>query len=308
MADAIFGQVLTAMITPFDAQGRIDEKAVERVTEHLLSNGSDGIVVCGTTGESPTLSHEEKLRLFRLVKQVVGKRGTVIAGTGGNDTAASITLSREAADTGVDGILLVVPPYNKPSQEGLYRHFRAIAESVSGLPCMLYNVPPRTAQNMEAATTARLANDVSNIVATKEAAGNLVQCAEIVAHSPASFAIYSGDDGMALPLLAVGGVGVVSVTAHLVGKDMKAMHTAYFAGDRAEAIRLNCKMLPILKVCFQATTPSPVPLKAALNMMGMDVGGVRLPLVEANANERETVRAALAEYGLLTNNKTSLVS
>jgi 4-hydroxy-tetrahydrodipicolinate synthase len=272
---------------------------VANLVEHLLANGSDGIVVCGTTGESPTLSHAEKLRLFRLVKSVVGKRGTVVAGTGGNDTAASIALTQEAAETGVDGALLVVPPYNKPSQEGLYQHFKAIASSVPHLPCMLYNVPPRTAQNMDSATTIRLAHDVPNIVATKEAANNLVQCAEIVAGAPSEFAVYSGDDGVTLPLLAVGGVGVVSVTAHLVGRDMKAMHTAFFAGELTEAARLNGKMLPILRACFQPTTPSPVPLKAALNLLGIDVGGVRLPLVEANAKELEIVKTALAAYGML---------
>jgi 4-hydroxy-tetrahydrodipicolinate synthase len=233
------------------------------------------------------------------VKAAVGRRGKVIAGTGGNDTAASIALSREAAEIGVDGLLLVVPPYNKPSQEGLYRHFRAIAESVPGLPCLLYNVPPRTAQNMDAATTVRLARDVPNIVATKEAAGNLVQCAEIVGGAGDDFSVYSGDDAMTLPLLAVGGCGVVSVTAHLVGRDMQAMHSAFFAGDLDTAARLNIKMLPIVRACFQPTTPSPVPLKAGLNLLGLEVGGVRLPLVEANEREHGIVRAALADYGLL---------
>ncbi|HZP82800.1 MAG TPA: 4-hydroxy-tetrahydrodipicolinate synthase [Chthonomonadaceae bacterium] len=299
MAEAFFGQVLTAMVTPFDAQGRVNEAAAVKLVNHLLANGSDGIVVCGTTGESPTLTHDEKLRLFRLVKETVGGRGKVIAGTSSYDTASGITLTKEAAEIGVDGALLVVPPYNKPSQEGLYQHFRAIAESAPQLPCMLYNVPPRTAQNLDAATAVRLARDVPNIVAIKEASGNLMQCAEIFANAPQEFAVYSGEDGLTLPLLAVGGVGVVSVTAHLVGKDMKAMHTAFFAGRFAEAARLNAKMLPIVRACFQPTTPSPVPLKAGLNMLGLDVGGVRLPLVEANEKERGVMRAALADYGLL---------
>jgi len=299
MAAAIFGQVLTAMVTPFDAAGQISESGVEQLVEHLLANGSDGIVVCGTTGESPTLSHAEKLKLFRQVKGIVGKRGAVIAGTGGNDTAASVTLTQEAVETGVDGMLLVVPPYNKPSQEGLYQHFKAIATSVPRVPCMLYNVPPRTAQNMDSTTTIRLAKDLRNVVATKEAANNFVQCAEIIAEAPSEFAVYSGDDGAALPLLAIGGVGVVSVTAHLNGKDMKAMHTAFCAGQLAEAARLNGKMLPILRACFQSTTPSPVPVKAALNLLGINVGGVRLPLVEANAKELEIVKTALAAYGML---------
>lgn len=299
MREAFFGQVLTAMVTPFDSEGSVDSAGVERLVRHLLANGSDGIVVAGTTGESPTLSHDEKLALFRLVKEIVGSRGKVLAGTGGNDTASSIALSKEAVQTGVDGLLLVVPPYNKPSQEGLYRHFRAIAESVPVTPCMLYNVPPRTAQNMDASTTVRLARDVKNIVATKEAANSLTQCAEIVGGTDTRFSVYSGDDAMTLPLLAVGGVGVVSVTGHLVGKDMKAMHAAFFKGDLDEAARLNIKMLPIVRACFQPTTPSPAPLKAALNLLGLNVGGLRLPLVEANEKEIEIVKIALANYGLL---------
>ena len=297
--NAQFGQVITAMATPFDPQGAIEETNVRNLVTHLLGNGSDGIVVCGTTGESPTLTHEEKLRLFRLVKESVGGRGTVIAGTGGYDTQASIVLSKEAAEIGVDAVLLVVPPYNKPSQEGLYQHFKAIAESVPNTPCILYNVPGRTAQNLDAKTTIRLARDVPNIVATKEASGNLNQVAEIVGDAPQGFQVYSGDDGLTLPILAVGGVGVVSVSAHLVGNDMKAMHTAFFAGKLSEAACLNCKMLPIVKALFQATTPSPVPLKAALNLVGVPVGGVRLPLVEANEAEMAIVKQALAQSGLI---------
>ena len=299
MKEGHFGQVLTAMATPFDAEGKVDEAATIRLVNFLLENGSDGIVVCGTTGESPTLSHEEKLRLFRLVKLTVGNRGTVIAGTGGNDTASSITLTQEAAEIGVDGALLVVPPYNKPSQEGLYQHFRAIAQSVPALRCILYNVPGRTAQNMEAPTTSRLANDIANIVAVKEASGNPFQAAEIYGNSPEGFALYSGDDGMTLPLLAVGGVGVVSVSSHIVGKDMKRMHAEFFAGNLRGAAQLNAKMLPIVRALFQPSAPSPAPLKAALNFLGVHVGGLRLPLVEANEKERGIVRAALADYGLI---------
>jgi 4-hydroxy-tetrahydrodipicolinate synthase len=299
MSTAMFGQVVTAMVTPFDGEGRIDEAGVVRLVNHLLENGSEGIVVCGTTGESPTLTHEEKLRLFRLVRDAVGGRGKVIAGSTNYNTADSIGLTKEAAEIGVDGALLVVPPYSKPSQEGMYRHFRAIAESVPNLPCMLYNVPPRTAQNLDAATTVRLAKDVPNIVAVKEASGNLMQCAEIVASASPGFALYSGDDGITLPMLAVGGVGVVSVTAHVVGRDMKAMHTAFFTGRTGEAACLNCKMLPVVRALFQPTTPSPVPLKAALNMLGIAVGAPRLPLVEANESESAIVRKALTDCGLL---------
>lgn len=302
MQDAVFGQVLTAMVTPFDARGRIDEAATQRMAEHLLTHGSDGIVVCGTTGESPTLSFEEKVLLFRLVREVVGRRGKVIAGTGGNDTAASIALSMEAVRADVDGLLLVVPPYNKPSQEGLYQHFKAIAASAPNTACMLYNVPSRTAQNLEALTTLRLAHEVENIVAVKEASGNLFQSAEIFNGAldiPQGFFLYSGDDALTLPMLAVGGCGVVSVTAHLVGNEMKAMHSAFFGGRLQEAARINAQMLPVVRACFQPTTPSPVPLKAALAMMGLCKAHVRLPLVEVDDRERETVQAMLHQQGML---------
>lgn len=293
-----WGQVITAMATPFDSEGRIDERSVTRLVDYLFENGSDGLAVSGTTGESPSLSHDEKLLMFRLVKEAARGRGPVIAGTGSNDTTASITLSREAAALGVDGLLLVTPYYSKPSQEGLYRHFRAIAESVS-LPVMLYNVPPRTSVNMEAATALRLARDVKNITAVKESSSNLVQVSEIVAGAPEGFSVYSGEDGIVLPTLAVGGAGVVSVTSHVVGRDLKAMHKAFFAGDYQEAARIHAKMLPMVRALFQPTTPSPAPVKAALNLLGVGVGGVRLPLVPATESETEIVRDALRAYGLL---------
>ena len=294
-----FGQVLTAMVTPFTSDGKIDDVAVIRLVNHLLENGSDGIVVCGTTGESPTLSHSEKLHLFKLVKKETGSRGKVIAGTGGNDTASSVILSQEASELGMDALLLVVPPYNKPSQEGMYQHFCKIAASTPDTPCILYNVPGRTAQTLASLTTIRLSHDIENIVATKEASGDLVSAAEIIARCKPGFSVYSGDDGLALPMLSIGGVGVVSVSSHLVGKDMKRMHLDFFAGKFEDAARLNGKMTPIVRALFQPTTPSPAPLKAALNMMGIEVGGLRLPLVEADIKEKEIVRTALMEYGLL---------
>jgi 4-hydroxy-tetrahydrodipicolinate synthase len=287
------------MVTPFTAKGDLDEAGVARVVDHLFENGSDGLVVAGTTGESPTLGHHEKLELFRLVVAAAKGRGPVIAGTGTNDTASSITLSTEAAAAGVDGLLLVGPYYNKPSQEGYYRHFKAIAEAVK-LPVMLYNVPPRTAGNIEASTVLRLARDVPNIVAVKEASGNFMQISDICAGAPEGFSVYSGEDGLVLPMLAVGCVGVVSVTAHAVGRDLQAMHTAFFAGDLAEAARIHAKMLPIVRACFQSTTPSPAPVKMAMNLLGVPVGSVRLPLVDTNEKETEIVRRALTDYGLLT--------
>jgi 4-hydroxy-tetrahydrodipicolinate synthase len=238
------------------------------------------------------------LHMFRMVKELARGRGPVIAGSGDNETATSVELSREAAKIGVDALLIVTPYYNKPSQEGLYQHFKAVAEAVD-LPIIAYNVPPRTSINMEAATVLRLARDVRNVVAVKEASGNLLQVSEIVAGAPSGFQVYSGEDGLVLPTLAVGGVGVISVTSHLVGKDLKALHQAFFSGNYREAARLHAKMLPIVRACFQPTTPSPVPVKAALNMIGIPVGGVRLPLVEANEREKEVVRAALTGYGLL---------
>lgn len=293
-----WGQVITAMVTPLNDAGNVDEQRVAGLVEHLLTNGTDALVVCGTTGESPTLSREEKLKLYGLVREVSQGRAPVIAGTGSNDTAQSASLSEAAAKLGVDAVLCVAPYYNKPSQEGLYQHFRTVAEA-AGVPVMLYNVPGRTSVNMEAGTALRLARDVKNIVAVKEASGNLLQASEIIAGAPAGFSLYSGEDALVLPLLSIGGCGVVSVTAHLVGRDMKSMCELFQSGRNAEAARLHAKMLPVVRACFQPTTPSPVPVKAALNMMGIPVGGLRLPLVELNDRERTIVRVALEEYGLL---------
>lgn len=291
-----WGAVLTAMVTPFTDSGEVDEPAVPELVEYLLANGSDGLVVCGTTGEAPTLSIAEKRRMFELVKEAVKGRGAVIAGTGTNDTRDAIEMTRMATEVGVDGVLVVTPYYNKPSQEGLYRHFRAVAEATP-LPVMLYNVPGRTSVNLEAATVVRLAKDVPNIVALKEAGGNMMQITDTAAAVPPGFRIYSGEDGLTLPMLALGAYGVVSVTSHLVGKDLKAMIEAFQAGDHARAFDRHARMLPIVRACFQPTTPSPVPLKAALNMLGVRVGPPRLPLVEATEREREIVRTALTGYG-----------
>lgn len=293
-----WGAVLTAMVTPFDANGDIAESGVRDLVDFLFAHGTDGIVVCGTTGEAPTLSMQEKRRMFELVKEAARGRGPVIAGTGTNDTRDAVTMSRMAEDVGADGILVVTPYYNKPSQEGLYRHFRSVAEAVS-LPAMLYNVPARTSVHLEAATVLRLARDVANIVALKEAGGNMLQITDVVAGAPEGFVVYSGEDGLTLPMLALGAQGVVSVTSHLVGQDLQAMIRAFREGNHSEAFRLHARMLPIVRACFQPSTPSPVPLKAALNMLGLNVGPPRLPLVEANDREREVVQSALAHYGLL---------
>ena len=293
---AIFGRVLTAMATPFDEHGAVNWNEATRLARHLVDNGSEGIVVAGTTGESPTLSDEEKIRLFRTVKETVGARAMVVAGTGTNDTRHSIHLSNEAARAGADGLLLVNPYYNRPSQDGLYAHFRAIAESTR-LPCMLYNIPGRTGVNCAPETIERL-SEIPNIVAVKEATGNLDQASDIRRRTKEEFLIYSGDDSLTLPILSVGGTGVVSVASHLVGRDIQEMVKSYERGDVRKALQLHLRMLPLFKVLF--ITTNPVPLKAALNMSGFNVGKPRLPLVEATPKEIEQIQAVLRELAVAT--------
>jgi len=289
-----FGRVLTAMVTPFDEAGAVDYAKVEALAKRLADNGSDGIVVAGTTGESPTLSDEEKIRLFRTVKGAVGGRASVVAGTGTYDTKHSIHLTAEAQRAGADGVLLVNPYYNRPSQDGLYAHFRAIAESTT-LPCILYNIPGRTGVNATPETIARLA-EVPNIVAVKEASGNLDQSSEIRRRTPERFQIYSGDDSLTLPILAVGGSGIISVASHLVGREIQEMVKAYEQGDGRKALRIHIKLFPLFKVLF--ITTNPVPVKAALNLSGITVGKPRLPLVEATPKEREQIAAVLKDLEL----------
>lgn len=290
-----WGPVVTAMVTPFNEQLEVNIDAAQALAELLVQTGSTGLVVSGTTGESPTLTHDEKVTLFRKVKEAVGNRAAVLAGTSTYDTAESVRLSQEAERAGVDGLLLVAPYYSRPSQEGLYQHFKTIAHAVD-LPVMIYNIPGRTGVNVEPATLLRLA-EINTIVAVKEASGNLNQMSEICANAPAGFLVYSGDDSLTLPLLAVGGTGVVSVASHVVGRDIRRMCDAFFAGQVQEASKLHHRMLPLFKALF--CTTNPVPVKAALNMMGAHVGGVRLPLVEANEKEKEIIRKALRDYGLL---------
>lgn len=290
-----FGHVITAMVTPMDRSLAVDYDRAAALAKRLVDRGSDGLVVCGTTGESPTLSDDEKVRLFRTVRDAVGTKAKVIAGTGTYNTAHSIHLTREAERAGCDGVLLVNPYYNKPSQEGLYQHFKAVAESTQ-LPVMLYNIQGRTAVNCEPATIARLAA-IRNIVAVKEASGNLDQMSQIRKLTPPEFLLYSGDDSLTLPLLAVGGTGVVSVASHLAGREIKAMIQAYEAGDVRQALALHLRLLPLFKVLF--ITSNPTPVKAALALAGFDVGGLRLPLVEATAKERDQIAAVLKELALL---------
>jgi 4-hydroxy-tetrahydrodipicolinate synthase len=290
-----FGRVLTAMITPFDAEGAVDYATAERLAAHLASHGTDTIVVCGTTGESPTLSWEEEFSLFKVVKSAVAGNAKVMAGTGSNSTHEAIVATQRAASLGLDGSLQVVPYYNKPPQEGLYQHFKAIAQA-SDLPIMLYNIPGRTGQNMLPETVARLAQ-VQNIVAIKEASGSLDQVSALRALTPPEFALYSGDDSLTLPMLAVGGCGVVSVASHLVGDSIQAMVQAFEAGNVQAATALHLQMLPLCKALFATTNP--IPVKAALALMGWSVGQCRLPLVAADKDIIYDLTVAMTELKLL---------
>jgi 4-hydroxy-tetrahydrodipicolinate synthase len=284
-----FGQVLTAMVTPFDQNGEVDFEATRTLVNYLLANGTDGLVVSGTTGESPTLTTEEKIDLFKFVVEVVAGRVPVIAGTGSYNTRASISLTKLAEETGVDGIMLVVPYYNKPNQEGLYQHFKTIAESTK-LPILLYNIPGRSSINMAAETVIRL-SEIENIVAIKEASGNLDQMAEIISKTPSDFALYSGDDGLALPVLAIGGNGVISVASHVIGNELQDMINSFNSGDHQKAASEHRRLLPIMRAMFAA--PNPAPVKAALNMNGINVGGLRLPLVPLTDEEQRTLQNVL---------------
>ena len=284
-----FGQVLTAMVTPFDQHGEIDYNATRTLVNYLIANGTDGLVVAGTTGESPTLTTDEKVSLFKFVVDVAAGRVPVIAGTGSNNTRASISLTKQAEEAGVDGIMLVTPYYNKPSQEGMYQHFKAIAEATS-LPVMLYNIPGRSVVNLSVETLVRL-SEIRNIVAVKEASGNLDDMAEIISQTPADFTLYSGDDGLTIPVLAIGGAGVISVASHIIGNEMQEMVTLFKDGRVQEAAVLHRNLLPIMKALFAAPNPSPV--KAALNLQGVQVGGVRLPLIPLNEDEMSVLKNVL---------------
>jgi 4-hydroxy-tetrahydrodipicolinate synthase len=285
------------MVTPFDDNLLVDENVVTALVNHLATTGTETLVVSGTTGESPTLSHDEKLNLFRAVKIASRGRLRLIAGTGSNNTAESIAFTREVEEIGVDGLLLVAPYYNRPSQEGLFEHFRAIA-GVTSLPVMLYNVPARTSSNLAASTTVRIARDCNNVVAIKEASKDLEQIGEVLATAPAGFEVYSGDDGTTLPVLALGGSGVVSVTSHVAGKSISELHEAWFSGDIDKARELHLKSLALTRTLFLA--PNPVAVKAALKILGVIPNNlVRLPHVSANDQEIERVAAGLKQYGLL---------
>lgn len=283
------GRLITAMVTPFDARGRVDYAQAQKLALALIHSGSNGLVVSGTTGESPTLIREEKLKLFSEIKAVVGNQGTVIAGTGNNNTAESLELTKEAEKLGVDGCLLVVPYYNKPTQEGLYQHFKAIA-SGTHLPCILYNVPSRTVTELSPETVIRL-SQIDNIIGLKEASGKLESIARMIDGARPGFLVYSGNDSETLPILSIGGYGIVSVASHLVGAQIREMIESYLRGKVQEAASIHRRLLPLVNALFVVSNP--VPLKYALNKVGFAVGKPRLPLTEPDEKSAAVIDDAL---------------
>jgi len=286
------GRVSTAMVTPFLPDGSIHYEMVAKLIEHLIATGTDSLVVCGTTGESPTLTDKEKADLIRFSVEAASKRIPVFAGTGSNSTRASIELTKIAEDAGVDGIMLVTPYYNKPDQRGMYEHFRLIAAETK-LPVLLYNIPGRSVVNMLPETVLELSK-IPNIMAIKEAGGNLEQMSDIIADCPDDFAVYSGDDGLTLPLLSIGGAGVVSVASHVVGEDMQKLIRAFEEGRHSDAANIHHAMLPLIRALF--AKPNPVPVKYALSKLGLEVGSVRLPLVDMTDEEKSEFDQAWELY------------
>lgn len=286
---APFGDVLTAMITPFDAEGNVDYQQAWNLATYLVENGSDGLVVTGTTGETPTLTADEKVALYRTVVEAVGSKAAVVAGTGTNNTATSVELTKRAADVGCDGVMAVTPYYSKPSQDGLIAHFSAIADA-SELPVLLYNIPGRTGRLIEIPTLVEVAKH-PRIVAVKDAVMDLDHTAQARMALPDDFAIYSGQDSLTLPMMTVGAVGVVSVASHIGGVYIKRMVSAFQAGDIREAVRLNAGLLPLFYACF--LEPNPAPVKAALNALWGPVGETRLPLKAASSETVAAIERAL---------------
>ena len=286
------GRLLTAMVTPFDAEGAVDYHQAKKLARALLDSGSDGLVVSGTTGESPTLSFEEKLRLFAETKSAIANRGTIVAGTGSYNTKESQQLTKEAEKIGIAACILVVPYYNRPTQQGLFEHFKAIAEATT-LPCILYNVPSRTVTNIAADTVIRLSK-IDNIIGIKEASGNLGQITQIIQGTRNDFLVYSGNDSDTLPILALGGYGVVGVASHLVGIQIKDMMEKFLNGESQEAASIHRRLLPLVNALF--IIPNPMPVKYALNYVGFPVGKPRLPLIEPDEKSAEFIRATLRDY------------
>lgn len=287
-----FGRLLTAMVTPMHKDGSIDYEKAAQVANYLLDHGSDGLVVAGSTGEAPTTTCEEKIELFKTIVETVNGRGSVIAGTGYNDTRSSAELTEQVSALGVDGVMLVGPYYNKPTQEGFYQHFKTIAECTD-LPIILYNVPGRTATNILPETVLRLSG-IKNIVALKESTGNMDQVTELIKILPKDFTVYSGDDSMTLPMMAIGAQGVISVVAHIAGNQMKALIDNFVAGNIDEARRIHLALMDITKAMFMVSNP--IPVKTAFSLNAFDVGPLRLPLTELSMNDRVSLTQKLKAF------------
>lgn len=294
----MFTGSIVAIVTPFK-DGKVDEATLKNLIEFQIKNGTKGIVPCGTTGESPTLSHKEHERVIELTIEAVKGRVPVIAGTGSNSTAEAVALTKHAAKAGASACLVVSPYYNRPTQQGLYLHFKAVAESVI-IPIILYNIAGRTGVNIEPTTIARLATDCKNIVGVKEASGSLDQMQMIRNLCPKNFQLISGDDTLTLPLLGIGGVGVISVAGNIVPQDVARVITAFNSGNLKEAQEIHAKLLPLYKSLFIETNP--IPVKEAMGILGMCSPELRLPLCPMSDSNREKLRQALQQYGLLKKN------
>lgn len=291
-----FGRMIPAMVTPFDQDLELDLKQARALARRLVDNGADALIINGTTGESPTVFYPQKMKLFEAVVSEIAGQVPVIANVGDNCTADTVDFAQDVQKLGVDGFMLVVPYYNKPPQEGLYQHFKTIAESVD-LPCILYNIPGRCVINMTAETTLRLANDVDNIVAIKEASGNLDQVAKIIDHAPAGFDVYSGDDALTYDMMKIGGAGVISTIGNVAPARMKEIVDLCAKGDFEAAAKANAALLPLMEELF--ITSNPIMVKEALNLLGFPVGGVRLPLVNATAQQSAELAEVMRQVGVL---------
>lgn len=291
-----FGRLIPAMVTPFDQNLEVDFKRAVELGKRLIEGGSDCLMVAATTGESPNISNEEKLKLFKLLKEECGKDVPVVANVGTYNTAASIEMAQKAEEIGVDGLMTVVPYYNKPPQEGMYQHFKAIADAVN-IPIILYNIPGRCGVNMLAETTLRLAYDCKNITAIKEASGDLSQIKEIIDNAPEGFVVYSGDDALTYDVMKLGGVGVISTTGNVLPARMKELVNLCAAQEWDAAWQAHEKLLPIMKQLF--ATSNPILVKQALASMGFSVGGVKLPLVDATEEQTAALEKVLREVGAL---------
>lgn len=286
------GRMLTAMVTPFNDKGEVDYDQAKKLALALMDSGSEGLVVVGTTGESPTLVREEEYELFRVVKAAVGDRGAIIAGTGSNSTAEAVSATKGAEKIGVDACLLVVPYYNNPTQEGLYRHFKTIADNTS-LPCILYNVPSRTVRSLTVDTIVRL-SEVENIIGVKEASGDMQQVSYTISRTSDDFYVWSGNDSDTLNILALGGYGVISVASHLVGKQISEMIYAFLDGETGKAAEIHRHLLPLVNSLF--VIANPIPVKYAVNQIGFNVGGTRLPLCEPDEKTAAQIMDVVKKY------------